>query len=793
VIQGKNMLKKIVVFVLFFCSNLAANATHIVGGELYYEFSGGNQYKITLIVYRDCYNGVPPFDDPAFIGVWDANNVLVTTINMASSNDSIEIENVINNPCFVRPVDVCYIKNKYEKTVTLPLIPGGYQLAYQRCCRNFSILNIVNPLNVGATFYCTIPGTPVINSNPVFTVLPPPFVCAGLPFVFDHSAIDSDGDSLVYEICTPYNGASQSVPVLDISSIGSFYPPFTTVIYQPPFNTANLLGGVPLTINPQTGLLTATPNTIGQFVIGICVNEYRNGVFLSKTRRDYQLNVVACPTLVVAALQTPVLTCGSNTVQFTNNSFGASTYLWNFGDPTTTADVSTAFSPAYTYPDTGTYTVSLIAYSAFNPLCADTTVGTVTLLPDYVVDFNYSLTPCSYVVNFTDSSNSVSGVTTEWLWNFGDGSPTSLVTDPVHTFPGPGTYVVTFRGKSLRGCIKTITKTIIIPPALTLSASSGSVTCSGLCTGQSAANIINGAAPYTFLWSDPLGQITSTATGLCPGTYTVTVTDSLGCIDSATATINSPVPLVSSTSSTDAYCNGLCIGTATISGSGGTPPLSVVWNDPQSQTTLSATGLCPGTYIAILTDINGCSVSNNATVTFSNFIPPLEAIISDSTIYIGESVNLLANTTGNFTYSWTPVSGISNPTIQNPTANPVINTTYYVTITDSSGCSNLDSVSVVVREVSCVEPEIFIPNAFTPNGDNNNDKVYVRGNTIKELEFKIFDRWGEKVFETNDPKIGWDGYYKGEIANPAVYVYYVEAVCFNNEKFFKKGNITLIR
>ncbi len=787
------MLKKIVILLLFFGSNLTAIATHIVGGELYYEFISGNQYKITLIVYRDCYNGVPGFDDPAFIGVWDANNVLVTTINMASSNDSVEIENVINNPCFIPPVDVCYIKNTYIKTVTLPLIAGGYQLAYQRCCRNQTILNIVNPLNVGATFYCTIPGTPIINSNPVFTVLPPPFICAGLPFVFDHSATDSEGDSLVYEICTPYDGASQNVPVIDIGNIGSFYPPFSTVIYQPPYNTSNLLGGVPLTINPQTGLLTATPNTIGQFVIGICVNEFRNGVFLSKTRRDYQLNVRACPSLVVAALQSPVLTCGSNTVNFTNNSFGASTYLWDFGDPTTTTDVSTAFNPSYTYPDTGTYTVSLIAYSAFNALCADTTVGTVTLLPDYVVDFNFNLTPCSYLVNFNDSSNSVSGVTIEWLWNFGDGSPTSIVTDPVHTFPGPGSYVVTFRGKSDRGCIKNITKTIIIPPALNLVATSGSVTCTGLCTGQSTTNIINGTAPYTFLWNDPSAQTTATATGLCPGTYMVTVIDSLGCIDSATAIITSPVPLSSNIITTDAYCNGLCIGTATILASGGTPPFTALWNDPQAQTTLSATGLCPGTYTVVLTDFNGCTLTNTATVNFSTFIPPLEAIINDSIIYSGETVTLLAVTSGNFSFSWTPVVGLSNPTIQNPTATPVVNTTYYVTITDNNGCTNLDSVSVVVREVTCVEPEIFIPNAFTPNGDNNNDKVYVRGNTIKELDFKIFDRWGEKVFETNDPKIGWDGYYKGEIANPAVYVYYVEAVCFNNEKFFKKGNITLIR
>ena len=175
-------------------------ATHIVGGELYYRYLGSDNYEINLIVYRDCYTGVPPFDQPAIIGIWNVNNTFVTYINLFTS-DSIPIENTINSPCFIRPVDVCYVKASYVGTINLPPIPGGYQLAYQRCCRNFSILNIVSPLDVGATFYANIPGpnlnTPsqdaFNNGNPVYNELPPSFVCAGLPYVFDHSATDPDG------------------------------------------------------------------------------------------------------------------------------------------------------------------------------------------------------------------------------------------------------------------------------------------------------------------------------------------------------------------------------------------------------------------------------------------------------------------------------------------------------------------------------------------------------------------------------------------------------------------------
>jgi gliding motility-associated-like protein len=784
------MVKRFCVTVLFFLFFSELFATHIVGGELYYEYLGNNNYQVTLTVYRDCFNGVPPFDDPGFIGIWDANNTLLTTLSV-SPFDSSTVPPIINSPCFIPPVNICYrVANYYSSVINLPPRPGGYQLAYQRCCRNSTILNIVGPLNTGATFYATIPENPADNSNPVFDQLPPPFICAGLPFIFNHHATDKEGDSLVYELCTPYDGASQQDP-LPLPS--SFPPPFNSVTYQPPYNTSNLLGGTPLTIDAQTGLLTATPNTIGQFVIGVCVNEYRNGVFLSKTRRDYQLNVVPCPSLVVAAIQYPILTCGSNTVQFVNNSFGASSYFWNFGDNTTLADTSHLSAPSYTYADTGTYTVTLIAYSTFNPLCADTITGVLTILPEYLVDFSYTLQNCSYVVNFNDSSNSDSGLTTEWLWNFGDNSTSGIITDPVHTFPGPGTYTVTLTATSARGCKKVLSKTVIIPPLITAAATAGQVTCFGSCTGASTVNTNNGITPFIYQWSDPLAQSTQTAVALCPGTYTVTVTDSSGCTATASATISEPQELAATASSTDAYCGGTCIGSAMASITGGTGPYTVSWNDPQFQTGVVATSLCPGWYTATITDINGCSTSDSVEVLYSNFIPHLTASISEDTVYLGQQVNLSAIANGNYTYSWTPASTLNNPNIQNPVSTPTENTTYYVTITDPLGCSNFDSVKVVVKPVTCIEPEIFIPNAFSPNGDNNNDIVFVRGNTIKELTFKIFDRWGEKVFETTDSDNGWDGYYKGKIATPAVYVYYVEATCFNNEKFYKQGNITLIR
>ncbi len=281
-----------------------AKATHIVGGELNYRNLGNNNYELRLTVYRDCYVGVPPFDNPATVGVFNSNNQLIKTIQMNFLGLDT-LPPTINDPCTIPPLDFCYEVTTYIAVVNLPPIPGGYQISYQRCCRNQNILNIVNPECTGATYYATIPGPEVVanNSNPVIKFWPPPFICLNKPWTFDDSAIDYDGDSLVYELFMPYTGLDAACPM-----IGNFSPspsscpnvvttcpslpvnpPFNTITWLPPYNTNNMLGGIPMQINSSTGQVTATPNLQGYFVIGIKVKEYRHGVFLSETKRDFEV------------------------------------------------------------------------------------------------------------------------------------------------------------------------------------------------------------------------------------------------------------------------------------------------------------------------------------------------------------------------------------------------------------------------------------------------------------------------------------------------------------------------
>jgi len=601
------------------------SATHIVGGELYYTYQGNNQYLIQLTVYRDCFNGIPPFDDPAYVGIWDSNHNLIMEVPM-SPNDSATVPSIINSNCVLPPSNICVRVANYYATVTLPPIPGGYQLGYQRCCRNGTIQNVVNPLGTGATFYATIPGGTPVNSNPHFDALPPAFICNGYPFVFDHSASDADGDSLVYSICTPLNGATtgNAAPLPSTSP-----PPFPNILFQAPFNIANLMGGIPLTINPQTGILTATPNTLGQFVVGICVSEYRNGVLLSTSTRDYQINVVDCPQLVVSALLTPSINCGSNTVQFTNFSQGATTYLWDFGDTTVANSTSTALNPAYTYPGLGTYTVTLVAYSNINPLCTDTSVGIVNIYPDYVANFTASTTPCSNTVAFNDSSNTASGPTNNWLWNFGDNSGGSTITDPTHTFPGPGTYVVTLQATSTLGCVENLTQTVTIDPPVTFQPTlTGNL--SG-CAGQTntplnlsiSSSTATSFAPYQISYTingTPQANLISPGTSTTipmpnttAGTYNVVITgitsqSNPACPSSGTTSAN--YLLAPSPTATIIGSQTVCINqpaTITLNASNGTAPYRIGYTvnggpilyqdtDLNGQLSIAANTSTPGTF-----------------------------------------------------------------------------------------------------------------------------------------------------------------------------------------------------
>ena len=187
----------ILVWTLLFLGMGSAFATHIVGGEISYEDLGEGNYRVRLVVYRDCgpanQNGTG-FDDAASVGIFNGNGGLVDVLNIPLSFQNVsEVPVALENPCGTPPPSVCVEQAVYEQVVFIGESPNGFTLSYQRCCRNPSIVNLNNPDDAGATFTTQIPGTnstEAPNSSPVFNSLPPVALCAGFDFFFDHSATD---------------------------------------------------------------------------------------------------------------------------------------------------------------------------------------------------------------------------------------------------------------------------------------------------------------------------------------------------------------------------------------------------------------------------------------------------------------------------------------------------------------------------------------------------------------------------------------------------------------------------
>jgi gliding motility-associated-like protein len=345
-----------------------------------------------------------------------------------------------------------------------------------------------------------------------------------------------------------------------------------------------------------------------------------------------------------------------------------------------------------------------------------------------------------------------------------------------------GIYTVTITDASSN----TVTATVSIsePPALnnTVTASAN-VLCSGGNNGSATVTATGGTPGYTYSWS-PSGGTDSTATGLIAGSYIVAVTDSNGCVDTASVTITEPQPITAITASTNTNC-GTNTGTATVTASNGTAPYTYLWSDAQNNST--ATGLSAGVYTVTITDANNCT--QTATVTVNSNAGPTANAGADVTITIGNSTVLTA--TGGGGYFWN-----TGDTTASIVVSPTSDTQYCVSVTDSNSCSDTACVKVFVEPIPCpTNTDLSVPNAFSPNNDGQNDAFCLQGwgYCIKTFSIRVFDRWGEKVFESTNPGFCWDGKYKGKPMDAAVFVYYIKATMTNNDEVVRKGNISLVR
>lgn len=314
---------------------------------------------------------------------------------------------------------------------------------------------------------------------------------------------------------------------------------------------------------------------------------------------------------------------------------------------------------------------------------------------------------------------------------------------------------------------------------LNITASSTNVSCYNSCNGTATANSTGGNPPYTYLWSN--GETAHNITGLCAGTYSVLVSDANGSTSTTIVNITQPNALSATVNTTPSLC-GNNNGTANISVSGGTQPYTYSWSN--GGYTNSISGLPGGAYSVTVTDANGCTTVQSVLVSST---PPVNAHVSnDTTIEMGATINLWAS--GGANYVWS--NGHTEAVI---TVSPTTTTTYCVIVYDSL-CTDTACVTVQVEPIDC-SLDFYFPNAFSPNGDEPNQyfRLYGKKECIESFHICIFNRWGEKVFESHDATFRWDGMYRGNKLNASVFIYYYDIKTIYGTQIHRQGNISLIR
>jgi gliding motility-associated-like protein len=300
------------------------------------------------------------------------------------------------------------------------------------------------------------------------------------------------------------------------------------------------------------------------------------------------------------------------------------------------------------------------------------------------------------------------------------------------------------------------------------------------------AQVSGGTAPYSYAWT-PSGGTSATASNLSAGTYAVQVTDNTGCVGTAGITITEPSQLVITETIIPSSCT-TDNGSVSVLVTGGVSPYTYTWN-PLSPNVNSISNLAPGTSVSlIVSDANDCGTSETYQINGTGSINVTASPISIS-ILEGQSVPISAS--GAQTFVWSPPDGLACATCANTLASPTVTTLYTVTGTAANGCTGQAQVQIYVTEVC---GEIYVPTIFSPSSANNENKqACVYGNCIAELDYTIYDRWGQLVFQTKDQNACWDGKFKGKEMNAGVFAYKLTIKLQNGDFQIRSGNLTLMK
>ncbi len=766
------MKKLVLTAFVFLTATIPLFARHIKGGELYYEYrgtdaNGNDRFYITARLFLDCSATSSQIDQNIYLGIYrNADNKAVNRSPFSMdmiSNETIRLTSP--SPCILNPSAVCYKVLKYGVEVSLPKDPSGYTALFQRCCRIDNIRNLSPNSSVGASYTCQIHGYSNLNpgetnNNPQFLVKDTVLICQNRRFSLDFGARDADSDSLSYEFCEAYDGGSSNVPIVNNppSPNGLSY-----VGYAAGFSGAQPLGSG-VGIDPKTGLISGLAPTGGDYVVCVCLTEWRRGQPISTHQKDFIVRVDANCDFAAAELKPQYVTCDGFDFSFANEAPFSSlihTYYWDFGLKNVTTDTSTQAKPTFVYPDTGTYTVKLIINK--NEECSDSAVTQLKVYPGFIPNFNVDGSCRFNPFQFSDASSVRYGSVVKWSWEFGDETSTA---DTAHTrnpawkYSTTGYKPVKLTVESSMGCIATVRKDSVevrdkpvvkLPFRDTL-----------ICSIDTLMLGVSGGGSFSWLPNTSIINANTANPLVFPKTttsYQVTVSDN-GCVSSDTVRVR-VVDFVSLNVADTTICL-----TDSITLLPSSNALKYQWTSASPTILRNATTRNPvvkpagTTTYHVTASIGKCTAQRDLTVVAIPY--PLSDAGPDTIICYGDKTQLNAVITGS-TFSWIPTIGLTSNTVLNPIASPLRTTAYVLSVYDVRGCPKPKQDTVVVT----VRPPIL--------ADAGRDTAVVAGQPL------VLKASGAEFYTWNPPT----GLSRTDVASPTALLY--DNITYNVKVFTAEG------
>ncbi len=497
---------------------------------------------------------------------------------------------------------------------------------------------------------------------------------------------------------------------------------------------------------------------------------------------------------VVADFSSPRTVCYPDGVRFENNSQtigSGSHYFWDFGDGRS----STEESPMHFYQTSGVYQVTLVVIDAGSCNYSDTLTKSLLVLTNNQA----TLPELSICAGDFVQIGLPPFASADFEWLPSPDIADVHISNPIVSPSSDADYCLIMTSGS---CVDTFRQHVnVFPlPALLMN---DTVVCKGDAALLYVVPIVTGT-PLSVEWSyNP--QFTAVFARNVPevtvspeitSTYYVRVNDTHCSVEGSVTVGVSKITIQQPPDYLLCFEDGITLQVQHDGGEG----CSYRWNlddgtSYEEETPYVSPSATTGYHVTV-TNALGCKAVGYGRIVkrVGTFPETLSAWCEICSIKQLDTTAVFATDYGqDYTYQWTPSDNALSPNMPSTRVWPLLDTEYMVTVTDTFGCALNASVKIDVEPITCSDPYVFIPNAFSPNGDGVNDKLFVRSAILDHFTFMVYSHWGQKVFETNDLNDGWDGTFKGEPCQNGVYDYHFQGVCVGGDEIEVRGNVMLVR